>query len=184
MPDNYRIGKIPLQIICDDITAIDTDCFVFYARPDLRLGSGFGTAISMRGGPTIQAELDTKGTRDVTEVVTTAAGNLKARAIIHSVGPAFQEEHLEEKLYQTVLNVLREADRNGFKRLALPAMGVGFYGIPLALSARTTLRAISEYVQNNQAGFEELTICVLDKRDLAPFRDFFEPATSDSRRQS
>lgn len=182
MADNFKIGRIPLRIVRDDITVIETDCFVFYARPNLKLGSGFGTAISVRGGPSIQAELDTKGHLKVTEVVTTAAGNLKARAIIHAVGPAFQEEHLEEKLYQTVLNVLREADRNGFKRLALPEMGVGFYGIPLTLSAQTTLRAISDYVQNNQTGLEELTISVLDTRDLAPFRSFFELTTAESRR--
>ena len=53
-----RIGDSHVRLIRGDITDLDVQAFVFYAKPDLKLGSGFGTAISVRGGPSIQKELD------------------------------------------------------------------------------------------------------------------------------
>ena len=56
--DAVPIHRSVMRLIQDDITELDVDAFVFYAEPNLKLGSGFGTAISVRGGPTIQKELD------------------------------------------------------------------------------------------------------------------------------
>ncbi|MGD8921759.1 MAG: macro domain-containing protein, partial [Candidatus Zixiibacteriota bacterium] len=103
MSDSITINSRTLRVFVDDITMLDVDAFVFYARPELTLGAGFGTAISVRGGPSIQEELNGKGPLGVTEVITTAAGDLKADFIIHAVGPAFMEEGTEGKLRTTVL---------------------------------------------------------------------------------
>src|SRR5271165_5614120 len=82
----------------DDLTALAVDAFVYYAREDLALGSGFGAAIQSRGGDTIKKELAAIGGVRMGGAVMTAAGNLKARHIIHACGPKFQEANLEEKL--------------------------------------------------------------------------------------
>ena len=109
MSSETGTGKSMIHIVKDDITNMEVDAFVFYARPDLKLGSGYGTAISIRGGPKIQEELDTLAPRKTGEAVTSGAGKLKAKFIIHAVGPAFQEEDIENKLRTTLENVLKEA---------------------------------------------------------------------------
>ena len=76
----------------DDIGTLDVDAFVFYAQTSLSLGSGNGNAISTRGGASIKKELDAMGKAKVGDMVVSSAGNLKAKYILHSVGPSFQEE--------------------------------------------------------------------------------------------
>jgi len=171
MSDSIMIRRTTIRLVKDDITNLEIESFVFYARPDLKLGSGFGTAISVRGGPTIQEELNTLGERAVTDVVLTSAGDLRAKYIVHAVGPSFQEPDLEAKLETTITNVLTTAVRRGIKRLAFPAMGAGFYGVPLPVCADIMLRAITKYVESGEGRFEEIVICVLDNRELKPFRD-------------
>jgi O-acetyl-ADP-ribose deacetylase (regulator of RNase III) len=166
--EGTRVNRTMLRLIRDDITDLDVDAFVFYAQPDLALGSGFGTAISVRGGATVQKELEELAPVATGEAVVTGAGNLKARQIIHAVGPRFQEEDTESKLRATLTSVLRLAEKEGVKRLALPAMGAGYYGIPPELCARVMADTISNHLQDD-TGLEEVIICVLDSRQHDAF---------------
>lgn len=163
-----EVNNRVIKVIVGDITELDLDCFVFYAQPDLKLGAGFGGAISVRGGPTIQEELDKLAPIEPTQSVITGAGELKANFIIHTYGPRFQEENLEDKLATTMLNALRLADEKGIKRIAFPAMGAGFYVVPLEISARVSIGAAREYLQGN-TGLEEIVFCVIDNREYKPF---------------
>ena len=171
MSDSVTIRRTAVRLVQDDITNLEIESFVFYARPDLKLGSGFGTAISVRGGPTIQEELNTLGERAVTDVVLTAAGELRAQSIVHAVGPSFQEPNLEAKLEATITNVLTTVAHRGIKRLAFPAMGAGFYGVPLPVCADIMLSTITRFLESGESSLEEIVICVLDNRELNPFRD-------------
>lgn len=161
-------GVCLVRVLKDDITMLDVDAFVFHARPDLALGSGVGTAIAVRGGPAIQAELKTLAPLACGQAVVTAGGKLKAKHIIHVAAPRFQEEDLERKLAASVRNALRAADDHHIGRLALPALGVGFYGVPLDLCARIT---IAEVRQHLAAGgtLRDAIICVRDTQDIAAF---------------
>ena len=164
---------VALRLIQGDITALDIDAFVFYAEPDLALGSGFGTAITVRGGPSIQRELSALGPLATGEAVLSKAGDLKAGHIIHAVGPRFQEEDTEGKLRATVRACLARAEEAGLRRIALPAMGAGFYGIPLDLCARTMLEAIDSHLGAG-TGLREVILCVLDHREFLPFEAALE----------
>ncbi len=170
MPEELRVGSRMIRLMTGDITALEIEAFVYYARTDLVLGSGFGGAISVRGGPKIQEELKKFGTLGTGEAVATAAGNLKAKFIIHAVGPRFQEEDTEGKLRVTTLNVLRKAEEKGIKRLAFPAMGAGFYGIPLDLCARITLEVIKKHLEG-QSSLEEVIFCLRDSREYKAFQE-------------
>ena len=163
------VGRGTLCLVRDDITTLDVDAFVFYAQPDLALGSGFGTAISSRGGPSIQKELDRLDPIDTTQVVVTGAGRLKADFIVHAVGPRFSEDDTEGKLRTTVLNSLKVADAEGVKRIALPPMGTGFYGVPLPLCARVMIDAIKGYLEG-ETQIEEVVLCVMDQHEYTPFQ--------------
>jgi O-acetyl-ADP-ribose deacetylase (regulator of RNase III) len=170
MSDEMRVKNTRLRLLKADITDLEIESFVFYAQPSLELGSGFGNAISMRGGPSIQEELRKRGGGlETTQVITTKAGEMKAGNIIHAVGPRFQETDTEKKLQLTVENSLKEAERNGFRAVAFPAMGAGFYGVPLETSAKITLGTIQKYL-NGGSKIEEVVVCLLDNREYQPFK--------------
>jgi len=157
-----------LRVVTGDITALEVEAFVFYARPTLELGAGFGSAIVRRGGPAIKKALDAIGSIAPTEAVVTTGGNLKAKHIVHAAGPAFQEENLEEKLRATIANVLRRAEEQGISQIAFPPMGAGFYGVPLPLSVKLTIEAISAHLSSSGT-IREVLLCANDGRERAAF---------------
>lgn len=169
MATDKKINGTQVRVAREDITLMEVQAFVYYAQHDLRLGSGTGSAISMRGGPSIEEEARAKGPLQTTEAVVTGAGELKAQQIIHAVGPRFQEPELAAKLHATVLNVLKRAEENEIETLALPIMGYGFYGVPLDLSARVSLQAIKEHLDKSNSRLKELIFCVFDNRQIPAF---------------
>ncbi len=177
MPDELKVNNSFLRLIKADITDVEIESFVFYARHDLVLGAGYGTAISVRGGPSVQEQLKQFGTINTTDAVVTEAGEMKAKYIIHAVGPRFQEEDIEDKLRTTVLNSLKKAEEKGVKAVAFPAMGTGFYGVPLDLSARVTLGAIKEYLSGHTK-IKDVVVCLLDNREYKPFQNQLAALTS------
>ncbi|MEW6071573.1 MAG: macro domain-containing protein [Planctomycetota bacterium] len=166
-----------VRVVRADITTYDTDAFVYYAQPNLVLGTGFGNAIAVRGGPSIQQELNRLAPVETGGAVITSAGRLKATYIIHAVGPRFQEPDLEKKLRRTIITALAKADEKGIVRLAFPAMGRGFYGVPLAASARITAETIKTYLAG-KTGIQEVVICVNDPAEVAAFQGFLPPETT------
>lgn len=168
-----RINATAVRLIRDDITDLDVEAFVFYAQPDLTLGSGFGGAIAVRGGASIQKELEQLGPIETGEAVISAAGKLRADYIIHAVGPQFQEEDTEAKLRTTIANSLKRAEETRVERLALPAMGAGYYGIAPHLCARVMFEAITGHL-NGATRLKEVVICVLDTSQYDAFKDQLE----------
>jgi O-acetyl-ADP-ribose deacetylase (regulator of RNase III) len=168
MVNECKVGRSVIRLIRDDITMLDIDAFVFYARRDLVLGSGFGTAIAVRGGPSVQEQLRAFGERQIGDVVITKGGNLKARHIVHAIGPRFQEPDLERKLRGVVGEVLSKAEEQGIRRVAFPAMGAGFYGVPLHVSADVSIGAAREYLARGST-LEEVVFCLLDVREFKAY---------------
>ncbi len=169
-PVAVRVNRSVLRLVKDDLTALDVDAFVFYAREDLQLGSGYGTAIQQRGGASVRKELERIGRVNPGEAVLTGAGQLKARHIIHACGPKFHEPELEGKLRACMVSALRLAGQHGLKRIAFPPMGMGFYGVPAKICTRVMLDEIRAFLEAGTS-VEEVIICVVDKRDFELFRD-------------
>ncbi len=165
-------GKV-FKLVKGDITDMEVEAFVFYARPDLKLGTGFGGAIAQRGGPSIQEELNRAGSLGVGEALVTGAGNLKAKRIIHAVGPRHHEPDEEAKLRRTVRSALAAAEESGVRQVAFPAMGVGFYGVSLDLCSTVMLQEIVSRLQR-ETPLREVVLCVLDPREMAPFEKRFK----------
>lgn len=174
MPEELRLNGKIIRLMVGFITDIENmDGLVYYARPDLKLGSGFGTAISIQGGPKVQEELKKAGSAQMTDVVVTSGGSLQARFIMHAVGPRFQEEGCEEKLRKTMLNTLRKAEEHHLHTIAFPAMGAGFYGIPLDVCARVTLGAAREFL-GNAVELQEVVFCLRDLREFKVFQEYLQ----------
>ena len=174
MPNEFRVNEKMIRLMVGFITDIGTiDGIVYYARPDLTLGAGFGTAISTQGGPKVQEELKKIGSAGITDVVVTGGGNLKARYVLHAVGPRFQEEESEGKLRETMLNALRKAEEYRLQKIAFPAMGAGFYGIPLEVCARVTMGAVRDYL-GKAVALGEVVFCLRDSRELKVFQEYLQ----------
>jgi O-acetyl-ADP-ribose deacetylase (regulator of RNase III) len=172
-PIAVKVGKSVIRLRHGDLTALPVDAFVFYAREDLELGSGYGTAIQVRGGASIKKELEKIGRIKMGEAVITGAGNMNARHIIHACGPKFQEADMEEKLRQCMKSSLRVAEEAGIKTLAYPPMGAGFYGVSLEMAAKVMLDCIKSFLERGSS-LEEVIICVIDYRDYVPFKKKME----------
>jgi len=178
MLNELRVNEKIIRLMVGFITDIrNMDGIVYYARPDLTLGAGFGTAISTQGGPKVQEELKKVGSANMTDVVVTGGGNLQARHILHAVGPRFQEEDSEEKLRTTTLNTLRKAEEYKLQKIAFPPMGAGFYGIPLEVCARVTMGAVREFLEK-AAELKEVVFCLRDSRELKVFQEHLQRMTT------
>lgn len=171
--EGSQINRSVVRLSRADITDLEIDAFVFYAQPDLALGSGFGGAIAVRGGPSVQKELEELAPVPTGEAVVSAAGKLKAQFIIHAVGPRFQEEDTEGKLRTTVLNSLKRAEEKQVERIAFPAMGAGYYGIAPDICARVMLEVIKGHLEG-ETHIREVVICVLDTPQYSAFKTQLE----------
>jgi O-acetyl-ADP-ribose deacetylase (regulator of RNase III) len=148
-----------LELIEGDITELEVDAVVNAANEDLQLGSGVAGAIRQKGGPSIQEECNRIGHAPVGTAVMTGAGNLKAKQVIHAVGPRMGEGDEDKKLAAAVRAALALADRRGLKSIALPAISTGVYGFPMARASRILLTEVHRFLQGGTK-LERVVICL------------------------
>jgi len=163
-----KINNSTIRFVKGDITEVAADALVYYARSDLALGSGFGTAISMQGGRSIQDELNNLAPVNMGQSVVSSAGEMKVKYIIHAVGPKFMEENMEDKLRAAMSNALKQAEEKGIKSVVFPPMGTGFYGVPLDMCARVMNETITRCLEG-ETSLEEVIICLRDLREHKAF---------------
>ena len=100
-----KINESILELVQGDITELDTDAIVNAANAQLVLGGGVAGAIRRKGGPEIQAHCNKVGPIRVGEAAITTAGKLKAKHVIHAVGPRMGEGAEDEKLKNAIKNL-------------------------------------------------------------------------------
>ena len=83
------------------------------------------------------------------EAVATTAGNLKAKKVIHTVGPVYGEGDERNKLIKAVYNSMRLADSMGFESIAFPAISTGIYRVPVGLAAEAITDGIRIFIDEN-----------------------------------
>jgi len=158
-----------LEMVEGDITEYEVQALVNAANTELQLGSGVAGAINEKGGPSIQAECDRIGGTGVGTAVITGAGNLRARHVIHAVGPKMGEGDEDRKLSSAVRSSLALADRHGLKSVAIPAISTGVFGFPMDRCARITLTEIHRYLQGGTK-LQRVVVCLHDDEAFQTFR--------------
>ena len=148
-----------LELVEGDITEMETDAIVNAANAQLILGSGVAGAIKRKGGPTIQEECNKIGGTFVGGAVITSGGNLKAKYVIHAVGPRMGEGNEDEKLKNATLNSLKVADENKLKSMSFPAISTGIFCYPIDRCAKLMLRTTIDYLKE-QTGLERVVFCL------------------------
>jgi O-acetyl-ADP-ribose deacetylase len=141
------MDETQLEILEGDITDLEVDAIVNPANEKLQLGGGVAGAIREKGGPSIQEECDRIGGTPVGTAVMTGAGHLKAKRVIHAVGPRMGEGDEDKKLASAVRAALALADRRGMKSIAVPAISTGTFGFPIDRAARIILTEIQRFLQ-------------------------------------
>ncbi len=161
--------RTQLELVEGDITELDVDGIVNAANDQLQLGTGVAGAIRSKGGPSIQEECDRIGGTPVGTAVMTGAGNLKARWVIHAVGPRMGEGDEDKKLAACVRAALALADRRGLKSIALPAISTGNFGFPVQRAARIMLTEAHRFLQGGTK-LERVVLCLYGQETFDTFK--------------
>ncbi len=146
-----NVNKAILELVEGDITAQDTEAIVNAANSSLLGGGGVDGAIHRVGGPKILAECKKLGGCPTGEARITTGGNLKAKYVIHTVGPIYTdgtygEPALLNNAYQTSLKL---ASQHKLKSVAFPSISTGAYSYPLNEAAAIALQAVINYLKTH-----------------------------------
>ena len=171
--DTLHINKSKITLVQGDITEQATDAIVNPANSGLVLGGGVAGTIRRKGGPTIQEECNRIGGTPVGTAVITTGGNLRAKHVIHAVGPRMGEGDEDNKLRSATLNSLKVADENSLKSLTFPAISTGIFGYPIERCADIMLPTVADYLCG-ETGLEEVRFCLWGQEAYAVFAQALE----------
>jgi len=175
MQSKVKIGEKTLTLIEGDITEQKVDAIVNAANSQLILGAGVAGAIRSKGGPEIQAECDKIGFCEVGDAVITTGGDLKAKHVIHAVGPQMGEGDEDEKLKSATANSLRVASENQLKSICLPAISTGIFGFPKDRAAGVIYKAIIEYfVKEADFSIKQVRLTLFDQETVDVFKNVWQ----------
>jgi O-acetyl-ADP-ribose deacetylase (regulator of RNase III) len=155
-----KVGEALVEVNQCDITEMETDAIVNAANAQLILGAGVAGAIKTKGGPGIQEECDAIGGTFVGGAVITTAGDLKARHVIHAVGPRMGEGDEDKKLKNATLNSLKVADENELTSITFPAISTGIFGFPKERCAELMLQTVINYLTGGDTGLRRVVFCL------------------------
>ena len=154
----FKVGNSTLELIKGDITDVEADAIVNAANSTLSGGGGVDGAIHHKGGPKILEEC--KLIRETEwpdglptgKAVMTSGGNLKAKYVIHTVGPIWLGGfHVEaELLKQAYRNTLKLAASKGLRTIAFPSISTGAYGYPVEEASRVGLATVKLFLENEE----------------------------------
>jgi O-acetyl-ADP-ribose deacetylase len=147
----YRIGERGvLELAQGDITHEETDAIVNAANSSLLGGGGVDGAIHLAAGPSLLAECrkvrDQRGPLPPGQAVATGGHNLKARHVVHTVGPVWQGGEVNEPqiLESCYCNSMSEANRLGCESVSFPSVSTGAFGYPVTQAATIAVRAVAD----------------------------------------
>ena len=146
-----EIGSSTLELVQGDITRENVDAIVNAANESLLGGGGVDGAIHRAAGPELLAECRPLNGCETGSAKITRGYKLKARRVIHAVGPIYHDgKHDEPALlasaYRTCLEL---ASQNQCASVAFPAISTGVYGYPMEDAARVAFRTIVEYLEQH-----------------------------------
>ena len=156
-----EIGEALLDIVVADITTLDVDAVVNAANRSLLGGGGVDGAIHRAAGPGLLEECRKLNGCETGSAKITGGHRLKARHVIHAVGPVWNggrsnEEVLLAGCYRTALDL---AAAHGLASLAYPAISTGIYRFPADLAARIAVGTVASEIASRPRGIRSVTFC-------------------------
>ncbi len=170
-----RVNGRTMRLLSADITERDVDAIVNAANDRLQHGGGVAGAIVRKGGRIIQEESDKIGFVAVGNAVMTIGGRLKARHVIHVVGPRMGEGDEDDKLRRAMNSVLKLATENGLTSISVPAVSAGIFGFPKDRCAKILVGETVAFLKNEpESALKLIEFCIFDKEVYAFFKSEFE----------
>lgn len=169
------VKQTKLALVQGDITRQTTDAIVNAANSGLMGGGGVDGAIHRAGGPAILEEckqiVARQGRLPTGEAVITTGGNLKAKYVIHTVGPVWRggasgEPELLASAYRESLKLAAE---NGLSAISFPSISTGVYGYPVDEAAEVALGAVIAFLQG-ATSVKEVYFVLFDGRTYASYQ--------------
>jgi O-acetyl-ADP-ribose deacetylase (regulator of RNase III) len=153
-----------MRVVMGDITSLDVDAIVNAANAQLRPGAGVCGAIHGRAGPELAAACRAVGGCPTGEARITPGFRLKARHVVHAVGPVWRggnegEPALLAACYRNSLALAADA---GLRSIAFPAISTGIYGYPPELAAPLAVETCAEAL-GRYPGIEEVILCCFSR---------------------
>ena len=176
------INRVKLSIIQGDITKQETDTIVNAANPSLMGGGGVDGAIHRAGGPAILEEckqiISRQGRLPTGKAVITTGGNLKARYVIHTVGPIWQggnkgEPELLASAYQESLKLAAE---NNLDSLSFPSISTGVYGYPVSEASEVAIGTVITFLRQNTFSLKEVVFVLFDPQTFGAYSSALKEA--------
>jgi O-acetyl-ADP-ribose deacetylase (regulator of RNase III) len=142
-----QINQTVLEVVEGDITQQDVDAIVNAANESLLGGGGVDGAIHRAAGPDLLKETRTMGGCKTGDAKISGGYKLKARHVIHTVGPVYQanDPDVPRKLANAYRRSLEVAYDHGLKRIAFPAISTGVYGYPLAEATPIAVNTVCDF---------------------------------------
>ena len=167
----FKVGNATLELIKGDITDVEADAIVNAANSTLLGGGGVDGAIHRKGGPKILEECKLIRATEwpdglpTGKAVMTSGGNLKAKHVIHTVGPVWRGGfHVEaELLKQAYRNTLKLAVSKGLRTIAFPSISTGAYGYPIEEASRVALGTVKTFLENEDKLEKVIFVLFSDK---------------------
>ena len=168
-----KVHKSIIEIISGDITEMDTEAIVNAANERLAHGGGVAGAIVRKGGRVIQEESNQwvreHGMVKTGSAAITSAGSLKAKYVIHAVGPIMGSNDEDAKLRNATLSSLELADKHKIKSIAFPAISTGIFGYPVERCAKVMLSVVIKYLSEEKTGIQRVVFCLWGEEALSIF---------------
>jgi len=160
-----------IMVVEGDITTLDVDAIVNAANESLAPGAGVCGAIHRASGPELAAACARIGHCPTGQARLTLGFKLKARHVIHAVGPIWRGgDRGEEALLVTCYgNSLRIAEESGIRRIAFPAISAGVYGYPLERAAHVAIATVRQELARRPA-IEQVVFCCFGAEPAAIYR--------------
>jgi O-acetyl-ADP-ribose deacetylase (regulator of RNase III) len=167
MSKEVKIGKTLLRLVVGDIADQDTDAVVTAAHWRLNKGTGTDGTIHTKGGPQIYEECKKIGGCPIGDAVITTGGNLKARHVIHAVGPVWRngDEDEPKLLASAYRRSLEVAVENKLSSISIPSISTGAFGYPLKLAAPVAMATIVEFLREQETNLHEVRMVLYQRED-------------------
>lgn len=166
-----------IQIQHGNITDLGVDCIVNAANCTLLGGGGVDGAIHRKAGPRLLAACRKLGGCDTGEAKITLGYDLKAKYIIHTVGPVYTGSYYDaEMLYSCYWKSLQLAAANGIHSIAFPAISTGVYGYPIDEATEIALEAVTTWMSEHPDYAMEVIFSCFEKRTYDMYKWFEEYA--------
>jgi len=168
------IGKTKLRLVTGDIADQDTEAVVTAAHWRLNKGAGTDGTIHTKGGPAIYEECKKIGGCPIGDAVITTGGNLRAKHVIHAVGPVWRggDEDEPKLLASAYRRSLAVAVKNGLKSISIPSISTGAFCYPIRLAAPIAVKAVVEFLEREQHGLEEVRLVLYQREDDKAYMTF------------